>query len=1037
MPAGKVRVPFVSPEAAAPLFRPLARKITVPDDPINVIHAWTVLEVLSPATFRKPADLAGGDMRRIARIEQGLPWDGGPAKGPPGKRLYFQIVLGSLPMKPAIDHLLERFADTRPERPQARGDAPLAIVIVDREGRPIDDKCVVLSSFGWGYPQALANDPATLSSWTEAGPRIEAALHKRLFQEGSDGKAKPLDLAAIQSAYSWLVDTFGLASGSTRPPSFAVRSLVPYRQSEPPEPLLLNSFYLDDLSKAGALLRDGEAPDGLRRFLGALAPTQRRDLLHDETAIEDATSPARFPGGRWPGPGRHPLVLMQQAAVNLALGQGPGEILAVNGPPGTGKTTLLRDVVAGLVTARATAMAAFDYPETAFSNSGERLNMGGAWIHLYKLDPRLKGYEMLIASSNNKAVENVSGELPALAAIADDASELRYFKPMADGLVNGESWGAIAAVLGNGGNRYTFKDRFWWNEDTGLFAYFKALDGRQPEVVGEDGSKRPPYIVTALKPPLDRRLALSRWQTTRRRFLEISGAVDKKRAELEQLRLRNRLLPAVARAYEAARAHGEQRPGLLAWLFQSRRYRTWRETHLPLSQAFGEAVRAASDAKVLPADRSLRHFRSPWEGFGAANRAALFWAALQPALEALARDREARTAPLVDDAFFETGPRAFQLASPWFTAEEHRQRDDLFAAALDLHRAFIDAAAKPLRHNLGAALQIIDGRGFADAEKDALAPDLWSSLFLVVPAVSTTFASVATMLGRLPPASLGWLLIDEAAQASPQQAVGALMRVNRAIVVGDPVQVPPVVMLPDRLTAAVCGAFGVDAARFAAPAASVQTLADDATPWFAEFGARIGSRTVGVPLLVHRRCSAPMFEIANRVAYENLMVQAKTPRASAIRDLLGPSCWLHVAGSGTDKWCTEEGAVAVHLLERIVRAGLAPDLYLVTPFVQVAEGLRRALHESEVIAAAIPDIDQWVYERVGTIHTVQGREAEAVIFVLGAPNLSQQGARIWAGREPNLLNVAVTRAKEALYVVGNRELWRSAGVFADLDRELP
>jgi superfamily I DNA and/or RNA helicase len=59
-----------------------------------------------------------------------------------------------------------------------------------------------------------------------------------------------------------------------------------------------------------------------------------------------------------------------------------------------------------------------------------------------------------------------------------------------------------------------------------------------------------------------------------------------------------------------------------------------------------------------------------------------------------------------------------------------------------------------------------------------------------------------------------------------------------------------------------------------------------------------------------------------------------------------------------------------------------------------------------------------------------------VIFVLGAPNADQQGARTWAGRDPNLLNVAVTRAKEALYVIGNRDLWSTAGVFSDLHREL-
>jgi superfamily I DNA and/or RNA helicase len=36
-----------------------------------------------------------------------------------------------------------------------------------------------------------------------------------------------------------------------------------------------------------------------------------------------------------------------------------------------------------------------------------------------------------------------------------------------------------------------------------------------------------------------------------------------------------------------------------------------------------------------------------------------------------------------------------------------------------------------------------------------------------------------------------------------------------------------------------------------------------------------------------------------------------------------------------------------------------------------------------------------------------------------------------------LLNVAVTRAKEAIYVIGNRQLWREAGLFRELDKRLP
>ena len=44
--------------------------------------------------------------------------------------------------------------------------------------------------------------------------------------------------------------------------------------------------------------------------------------------------------------------------------------------------------------------------------------------------------------------------------------------------------------------------------------------------------------------------------------------------------------------------------------------------------------------------------------------------------------------------------------------------------------------------------------------------------------------------------SLGMLVIDEAGQATPQSALGALYRSKKAIVVGDPLQIEPVVTIP-------------------------------------------------------------------------------------------------------------------------------------------------------------------------------------------------------------------------------------------------
>ena len=178
-------------------------------------------------------------------------------------------------------------------------------------------------------------------------------------------------------------------------------------------------------------------------------------------------------------------------------------------------------------------------------------------------------------------------------------------------------------------------------------------------------------------------------------------------------------------------------------------------------------------------------------------------------------------------------------------------------------------------------------------------------------------------------------------------------------------------------------------------------------------------------------------QIMNAVAYNRLMVQAKRPARSTIGDVLGPSRWIHVAGSAQEKWSPEEGEAVLGLLAQLQEAGVSPDVYVVTPFVVVADQLRREMRASGILDGWVGDVWEWTMERVGTVHTVQGREAEAVIFVLGAPAHQQTGARGWAGAKPNLLNVAVTRAKERLYVVGNRRLWREAGLFRELDRWLP
>jgi hypothetical protein len=955
-------------------------------------------------------------------------------------------------MEPAVERLIERYGDARPERPGVRGKAMLAAIVVDRHGRLVESLAVGVSSFGWGVMSALNGELADLARWPDVEPQLVEQIEKLLLgvttgNEDKDAlRKRPLTRAALFAAYEALVHELGLPREWVEPPGFAIRSYTYYKDPNPPEPLLLNSFFLMDLAIARKLFSEDKATPNLRRYLGVERPRNSRDLLRDTTALAEAVSPECTPLARWPGQGRHPLVLLQQAAVNLAFHETKvGGLVGINGPPGTGKTTLLRDLVAGVVAERAEAMAKFDDPEMAFEHSGQTLKAGNGWLHLYRLNASLRGFEMVVASSNNKAVENVSAELPGFDAIADDAPELRYFKTLSDAIHQRETWGAIAAVLGNMQNRSQFKQTFWWDDDNSLNSYLCAAVG-----LVRDG--RTPHIVEAEQPPSTREEALDRWKSAQKRFL---SALDKSRqwqTRLESLRTEVARLPALAQAEASAEA--------------KRNAAGEKVQRLKGVAATAQQTEADASRQFQNADQELRTHDLSKPGFWARlfrTRTARKWAELRRALleqqntemawqaacaqhqqakKRLAEAQQKDGVVLVDAAFFALEHDKRHQATPWFPPAAQCLRDEVFISAIALHHAFIDAAAKPLRHNLGALMNAFTTQTLPGAEKQALLPDLWASLFLVVPLVSTTFASVNRMLGKLPLESLGWLFVDEAGQALPQAAVGALLRTRRAVIVGDPVQIEPVVVLPDTLTHALCRRFGVDSDHYAAPPASVQTLADAVSTYTSEFQTRAGSRSVGVPLLVHRRCSEPMFSISNAIAYSGMMVSAKSPKPSTIRDVLGPSKWIHVEGSGEDKWCKEEGDEVLRLLrlirQEMAQAGAKPALYIVTPFVIVADRLRQTVCESGVLKGWVDQDDwRWTNERIGTVHTVQGREAEAVILVLGAPYPTQTGARGWAGGRPNLLNVAVTRAKEVIYVVGNRQLWREAGLFRELDKRLP
>ena len=1056
----------------------------IQNKPADIVESWTALEVLSPQIYKQPAELWDGDPKTVARFDdKQLPWQIGE-KARPSTQLYYYVPLGAIRVDDATAVLLKKFGDKRPERTLKNGFAALACITVDRQGRPLPENAIAVSSFGFGYQQARLGYLDKLKAWPIVEKRMVEALEKYLIRHTGD-QIQPLTKEVVAGAFRTICNTFGLEEREVVAPCFALRVYQHFSVGGDPEPLLLNSFFLEDLARVRDLAVRNALPHTLRQYVGIEPPETQIDLLNERQAVEKLVRPLCTPSARWPTRGGHSLVLLQQAAANATKAHLTDEtgIVAVNGPPGTGKTTLLRDIVAHIVFTRAEALAKFKSPEDAFSHAGQYM-IGQGFRHLYKIDERVRGHEILVASSNNKAVENVSRELPELGQI-EEVRAPEYFRTIADNITSKPQscWELAAAVLGNSANRFEFQRRFWKDPDYGLHAYLFAAEGKKPIVTETDSVtgqefERLAKIVELESPPRSQAEALKCWNGTVQKFRKCRASVEKRLQQLHEYQEALSLFAALQDGLSAARAeadaakvplsqalqahtlardllarceqevlanrrrieeHERGHTGFFARLFGTTAYKTWQQTERALRQekaAYAEKRRSLEN-QAAAAEKTLHTAKA--RGKALEERAADLKERTGRAHAVLMQAAAELGERLAGEEFWDQSHEDLQISTAWLDDETQRLRDEAFVAAFDLHRAFIGAAAKQVRNNLNCLFDVLRGKGLTE-ERMHVPPSLWTTLFLVTPVVSTTFASVGRMLRPMPPESLGWLLIDEAGQALPQAAAGALMRARRSVIVGDPLQIEPVVTLSPVLVQKLAGAFGVNYLEWTAPESSAQRLADRAGPYAAVFAREDAYIRVGAPLLVHRRCDEPMFGISNAISYGRNMVSAVQSKPSSIGDVLGPSSWIHVASNTGSKWSVDEGETVLRLLDSLADKGLEePDIFVISPFRIVQDQMRQLIFLREGLIRRLSKLSarNWAHERIGTVHTFQGREAEAVIFLLGAPNENQNGARSWAGYPPNIVNVAVTRAKRRLYVVGNRQLWQTHGAFKTLSARLP
>jgi hypothetical protein len=361
---------------------------------------------------------------------------------------------------------------------------------------------------------------------------------------------------------------------------------------------------------------------------------------------------------------------------------------------------------------------------------------------------------------------------------------------------------------------------------------------------------------------------------------------------------------------------------------------------------------------------------------------------------------------------FDVSYEELQLSNPWFDEDYRLSQARLFIAALKVRKQFLYENQK----NLKAALNIwVMQKNHLDHK--VVIEAAWSWINLAIPVISSTFASFGRMCKNLGMKTLGHLFIDEAGQALPQAAVGAIFRSRNVMVVGDPAQIKPVLTLDANVLTLLGKHFGVSE-KYLSESASTQTLVDAVSRYgYYRDIDMADSSWIGIPLWVHRRCQYPMFTISNKISYGNLMVQGAPGN--------GKSDWFDVGGKAENKYVKEQGEFLLEKIKelaienpKILDKNEKDEIYVISPFSNVAYQLSRKLKE---IGFTRYD-ENGKPTNIGTIHTFQGKEAPIVFMVLGADNKSTGAAR-WAVSEPNMMNVAATRANKEFYIIGDKNLY--------------
>ena len=290
--------------------------------------------------------------------------------------------------------------------------------------------------------------------------------------------------------------------------------------------------------------------------------------------------------------------------------------------------------------------------------------------------------------------------------------------------------------------------------------------------------------------------------------------------------------------------------------------------------------------------------------------------------------------------------------------------------------------------------------------------NLFSSISAQLPCWAIASLSAKSQL-PFEPNSFDLLIIDEASQCDIASALPLLYRAKHAVIIGDPMQLRHITRITSQENEQLL---------------EKHHLIDTRPQWTYRENSlydlalgQVGQGNI-IMLKDHHRSHAEIIDFSNQQFYEGQLriatkyANLKQPEGydKAIRwiDVKGTSKRPTGGGAINDE---EAAAVVAELKCLVVDQAYHGTIGVVSPFRAQVNKIRRLVDQDQTLSQRLYELD-FVSN---TAHGFQGNERDLMIFSPVISDNTLPGTLNFLSRNRNLFNVAITRARAALIVIGN------------------